>query len=176
MRWWMYFLWVSQAPIASGRAEVQPSFGVPFYLCIHPLTQNYLISCVFLPCSRKSGYTRLWLSMRATVRGREEGRRAEDTWRLRTNEKHHSLEHTHTDTTWWSIISLYSAWSDRLVHVIMSLWSVVSACSFSFRVSAPLWLDCSRRLPVHAFSLDMTDRLGYGEYCKRDGDTDSEAI
>jgi len=40
----------------------------------------------------------------------------------------YSLEHTHSDTTRWRIISLYSACSDRLVHCIMSFWSVVSAC------------------------------------------------
>ena len=26
-----------------GRAQAQPSFGVPFYLCTYPLTQNYQI-------------------------------------------------------------------------------------------------------------------------------------
>ena len=34
---------VSHAPTARGSAQAFPNLGVPFYLCTHPLTQNYHI-------------------------------------------------------------------------------------------------------------------------------------
>ena len=37
------FLGIQPRPATRGRGPALPNFGVPFYLCVHPLTQNYQI-------------------------------------------------------------------------------------------------------------------------------------
>jgi len=42
----VYFKGVTDAPTAKGLGpSAPPTFGVPFYLCVHPLLQNYQIRC-----------------------------------------------------------------------------------------------------------------------------------
>jgi len=38
-------LGVSHTPPQQGDAQGSPIFGVPFHLCVHPLSQNYQIWC-----------------------------------------------------------------------------------------------------------------------------------